>query len=274
MWEPVANTEIQPSIDDQSSITLGESNESNYPYISLYNLEKIPFHRGMSMACLNINSLFAHIDKLRVFMSNNKVDILCINETKLDSFINDNEVHILNFEIIRRDRRTNGRHGGGICIYIRSNINYKIRHNLQSEILKNLVVEIKKPRSKSILVSTWYRPPDLPTSYFAEFEQMIGSFDAENLEYFLLGDLNVDFTPTTESPSKNKVKEILDIYDVEQLINEPTRITATSSTLIDLCLTNTPTNIVKSGVIHVSISDHSLVYMIRKANYIRGGDRC
>ena len=203
MWEPVANTEIQPSIDDQSSITLGESNESNYPNISLYNLEKIQFHRGMSMACLNINSLFAHIDELRVFISNNKVDILCINETKLDSSINDKEVHIPNFEIIRRDRRTNGRHGGGICIYIRSNINYKIRHNLQSETLENLVVEIKKPRSKSILV---YRPPDLPTSYFAEFEQMIGSFDAENLEYFLLGDLNVDFTPTTESPSKNKVK--------------------------------------------------------------------
>jgi hypothetical protein len=52
VWEPVANTEIQPSIDDQSSITLGESNESNYPNISLYNLEKIPFHRGMSMATL------------------------------------------------------------------------------------------------------------------------------------------------------------------------------------------------------------------------------
>jgi hypothetical protein len=118
----------------------------------------------------------------------------------------------------------------------------------------------------SINYGTWYRPPDLPTSYFAEFEQIIGSFDAENLEYFLLGDLNVHFTPTTESPSKNKVKEILDIYDVEQLINEPARIT-----LIDLCLTNTPSNIVKSGVIHVSISDHSLIYMTRKANYIRGG---
>ena len=57
-----------------------------------------------------------------------------------------------------------------ICIYIRSNINYKIRHNLPSEILENLVVEIKKPRSKSILVSTWYRSPDLPNSYFAEFD--------------------------------------------------------------------------------------------------------
>ncbi len=179
----------------------------------------------------------------------NKIGLMIINS------INDNEVHIPNFEIIRRDRRTNGRHGGGICIYIRSNINYKIRHDLQSETLENRV-EIKKPRSKSILVSVWYKPPHFPTSYFAEFEHMIGSFEAENLEYFLLGELNVDFTPTTESPSKNKVKEILDIYDVEQLMNEPTRITATSSTLIDLCLTNTPINILKSGVIHVSISDH------------------
>ena len=53
-------------------------------------------------------------------------------------------------------------------------------------------MEIKKPRSKPILVSTWYRPPDSPVSHFTEFERMIGSFDAENLEYYLLGDLNFD----------------------------------------------------------------------------------
>jgi hypothetical protein len=50
--------------------------------------------------------------------------------------------------------------GGGVCIYIRSNINYQVRDDLHSATLENLVVEIKKPRSKSVLVSTWYRPPD------------------------------------------------------------------------------------------------------------------
>ena len=65
----------------------------------------------------------------------------------------------------------------------------------------------------------------------------------------------------------------MDIYGVEQLISEPTRITSRSSTLIDLCLTNTPSNIVKSGVIHLSISDHSLVYLIRKAHIIREGHK-
>jgi hypothetical protein len=42
---------------------------------------------------------------------------------------------------------------------------------------------------------------------------------------------------TSESSSRQKEKEILDIYEVEQLINETKRITATSSTLLDLCLT-------------------------------------
>ena len=80
-------------------------------------------------------------------------------------------------------------------------------------------MEIKKPRSKPILVSTWYRPPDSPVSHLTEFERMIGSFDAENLEYYLLGDLNVDFMSTSESSNRQKVKEILDIYEIEQLIN-------------------------------------------------------
>ena len=103
---------------------------------------------------------------------------------------------------------------------------------------------------------------------------MIGSFDAENLEYYFLGDLNsVEFMSTSESSNRQKVKEILDIYEIEQLINEPTRITATSSTLIDLCLTNMPTNTFKSGVPHLSISDHPPIYMIRKAHYTPQGPR-
>ena len=114
------------------------------------------------IACLNINSLVAHIDELRIFIDSEKIDILCINETKLDQTISDHEVCLPGFDIIRRDRSVNGRHGGGICIYVRANLNFKISTELQSEILENLVVEIIKPQPKSILVSTWYRPPDSP----------------------------------------------------------------------------------------------------------------
>ena len=132
----------------------------------------------MVVACLNINSLVAHIDELRIFLDSTKIDIICVNATKLDQTIAGHEICLPGYEIARRDRSINGRHGGGVCIYIRSNFNYKIRRDLQSKILENLTVEIIKPRSKSILVSTWYRPPASPANHFIEFERMVGSFDA------------------------------------------------------------------------------------------------
>ena len=84
------------------------------------------------MAALNVNSLVAHIDELRVFMSSSGIDILVINETKLNFLVDNNEVHLQGFEIIRKDRKTNGRNGGGVCIYVRSNLNYIIRDDLRT----------------------------------------------------------------------------------------------------------------------------------------------
>ena len=54
------------------------------------------------------------------------------------------------------------------------------------------------------------------------------------------------------------------IHGLTRLIAEPTRVTQYSSTLIDLCLTNSPGKISKSGVINIGISDHSAVYFTRK----------
>ena len=50
-----------------------------------------------------------HIDELRVFLANNEIDVLAINESRLDGTISDNEVHINGYEIVRRERKLNGR---------------------------------------------------------------------------------------------------------------------------------------------------------------------
>ena len=54
-------------------------------------------------------------------MYDSKIDILLINETKLDSTIHDSDVYIPGFEIVRKDRRVNGRKGVefvSICVQI------------------------------------------------------------------------------------------------------------------------------------------------------------
>ena len=132
------------------------------------------------MASLNINSLLAHIDDLRVFIDNSNIDILAINETKLDFSIDDYQVYLTGFDIIRKDRLHNGRSGGGVCIYLRSSLNFRIREDLLNDNLECIVVEISNTRSKPFLVGTWYRPPNSPSDLFSYFETLLDKIDSEN----------------------------------------------------------------------------------------------
>ena len=79
-----------------------------------------------------------------------------------------------------------------------------------------------------------------------------------------MDDLNCDLSSKELDHNSTKLMNSADLYDLHQVINEPTRITISSSTMIDLIFTNTVDKIVCSGVSHVGISDHSLVYAFRK----------
>ena len=42
------------------------------------------------------------------------------------------------------------------------------------------------------LVASWYRPPDSSVDKFDLFDGLVGRMDAEGLEYYILGDMNVN----------------------------------------------------------------------------------
>ena len=107
-----------------------------------------PFGQGFVMAALNIDRLLAHLDHLKFFVLDSKIDVLRINETKTDSTVNDNEIHLPGFEVVREDRSVNGRGGADVCRYLRHNINYQIRDDLCDDQLECIVVEIIRPHSR------------------------------------------------------------------------------------------------------------------------------
>ena len=51
------------------------------------------------------------------------------------------------------------------------------------------------------------------------------------------------------------------------MIDHPTRITDSTSSLLDVALVTNPENISQSEVVHVGISDHSLIYACRKLSF-------
>ena len=83
-----------------------------------------------------------------------------------------------------------------------------------------------------------------------------------------MGDLNCNLLSEVVSNNSSHLLNIIDIYGLTQLITEPTRVTQYSSTLIDLCLTNSPDKISKSDVTNICISDHSAVYLTRKVAHL------
>ena len=155
--------------------------------------------------------------------------------------------------------------GAGVCFYVRSNFNYTVREDLQSDRLECLT------HSRPFLVSTWYRPPNSHADLFNEFENFIGKIDSLNLELYLVNDMNVNMPPGTADPNSAKLRNTFDIYSLNQLIAEPTRVTVQSQYLLYLCLTNTPDKVRSSGVLPSGISDHSLVCLVRKAHYSNRG---
>ena len=71
------------------------------------------------MAMLNIASLPKHLDEIRFLLHDKKLDILTLNETRLDSSISNNLVSIEGYDILRSDGKRNG---GGVCMYIRCHV--------------------------------------------------------------------------------------------------------------------------------------------------------
>ena len=203
-------------------------------------------------------------DELRVFLAPSTIDILAINETRLDSSIHDSEVHIPGYEIVRRDRSIDDRSGGGVCFYIRNCINYSICSDFCINQLEKIGIEICKPRSRPFLVITWYRPPDSTVDKFDVFESLVGRLDTLNVEFYIISDINCKLGAPELDHNSRLLNDIANLFSLHELIDETTRVSLTSSTSIDLIFTNCPDRVPCSDVYPTTISDHSLVYAYRK----------
>ena len=80
-----------------------------------------------------------------------------------------------------------------------------------------------------------------------------------------MGDLNCNILSSSlNNVNTQALLSITDVNNLKQLVNKLTRVTTVSSTLIDVIFTSHPDNVSCSGVSHVGISDHSLIYSFRK----------
>ena len=61
------------------------------------------------------------------------------------------------------------------------------------------------------------------------------------------------------------------IHGLKQLIQSPTRVTCSTSTLTDHILTSVPSRVSQNGAINVGVSDYQLIFCTRKISRIKTG---
>ena len=92
---------------------------------------------------------------------------------------------------------------------------------------------------------------------------------AEGKKIIVNGDFNCDYLSKKPSSQTKKLKEISKSFGLTQLINEPTRTTSTTATLIDLFATTNPRNISRTIVAESCLSDHDMLISVRKINNLK-----
>ena len=80
----------------------------------------------------------------------------------------------------------------------------------------------------------------------------------------LLGDFNFNLLPNAQDTNSSiwKFRQLLNKFNLKNVINKATRITDTSTTLIDLVIFSDTSKISHQGVCDLGISDHHLIYAI------------
>ena len=261
--------------------------EEHLQNISLEDEAHIFKNKGLHFVHLNCNSLLNKIDEIREFVLHFKPHVICFSETKLDSTVTSSEVLIDGYSNIRRDRN---RHGGGVACYISNSIHYNERTDFSND-FENIFIDILLPKTTPILFGVVYRPPS--ASNFDELltSSLLNSKSFDKQEVYILGDTNYNLLDrkgkfilkkgyrfssdesnyTTPLYLTKKYVELIRTFGLTQLIDEPTRTTDRTSTLLDHILVNTPSKVSQSGVLNKCLSDHDIIYMTRKHQNIKIG---
>ena len=94
----------------------------------------------------NINSILApdRIDQLTDVCRTLHINVLILSESKLDQNIPNNLITIPGYhEPLRHDRPSNGRHGGGVLMYIANNLAFQHKIEFQKNSYEHLWADIR-----------------------------------------------------------------------------------------------------------------------------------
>ena len=210
-----------------------------------------PSKEGLRIAHLNINHATNKTDDISSLILNHgkPFHILGLSESRLTETIQDTDLDIPGYNIIRNDPSKSKE--TGILVYISESVNFKSLPHLQTFGVESLWLEVKLKRTAPILIGFCYRNPTERINWMDNFSSMMDAVSLESKEIILLGDFNIDLSKTN-----NQWTQVINSFNLHQLIKTPTRVTSHSQTIIDHIYVSNQHNATEACVPVYNCSDH------------------
>ena len=143
------------------------------------------------VANLNINSLGENINHLREICKESPIDILCVDETRIDSSYPDAQFQINDYQFppFGGDR---SKHGGGKIVFIRQGLITRRLPKFEAKVSEAICVELTISKKEWCILFA-YRPPqnnNLKT-FFEEMNLSLSTIVNEYNNIMFIGDLNL-----------------------------------------------------------------------------------
>ena len=251
---------------------------SHSPYISTEDIGSYlkDYSSDFSVLTLNIQSINAKIDQLRIFIdflaSNNfAFSAICIQETWISGPNPNFEcLQIPHYQCITLGSVCSSH--SGLAIYVHSQFSVNKRNLYTgSRLWEGLFVDINHHSlNKKITLCNIYRAPRDTNAELSQFindiRPVIEQLSNESSSILFAGDININLLQT---PLRDKYNNYLDLLINNGLIpyiSLPTRFSRRSATLIDHIFgkLNNPGQKTLSGIVLSEISDHLPCFIILK----------
>ena len=253
------------SVDSRPSVDEIDGNPSSVGSTDEHHEQLSSRPNQLNILHLNTQSMLSTFDELLVTIKEYSFDVIAMSETWLK-----NNPHLLNYvtipgySILYRNR--DNIRGGGVGIYIKESLNFKRRADVE-EIepeLEHIWLEINgRNKHSKLLLGVMYRSNRMQAyqTWLGKTENLISQLNI-NWDGLLMitGDFNIDLLKP-EEPMVKQYTDMLDSFNLHQLVKIPTRVTSKSKTLIDHIITNMPNRITYTSVLPCpTISDHDAPY--------------
>ena len=231
-----------------------------------------------SILSLNCQSLQSKFSQLQIYLhnfanSNVNFKMICLQETWLSDHHDTSLLQLDGYNFLHKPCKASTH--GGTGIYLEKSIEYVVldiesRESCWDGIFIEVHLNLNNTSlKKKVVVGNIYRPPretiDYHKKFNEEIDEIISMLSSQNCEIILTGDFNINLLQANEKEHIDGfLEDVLLSNGLLPKITLPTRLSESSSTLIDNCFVKISDNFSKTtaGILRQKISDHQPYFVV------------